>query len=99
MAKKIEIIELNKKENVRFGGTSFPFNPEFRISGKLQALPTHFSDEMPRQALGTQPFCLVETDFSGKSLNLRPQIFQNEIYYDSELDWGIYFYGGSLGEK
>lgn len=99
MAKKIEIIELNKKENVRFGGTSFPFNPNYKISGKLQALPTHFSDEMPRQALGTQPFCLVETDFSGKSLNLRPQIFQNEIYYDSELDWGIYFYGGSLGEK
>ncbi len=99
MIKKIQEIQLTKNENVRFGGTSFPFNPELKISGKLQALPTHFSDEIPRQAKGTQPFCLVETDFSGKSLNLRPQIFEKEIFYDSELDWGIYFYGGSFSKK
>lgn len=97
--KKIERVELVRKENARVGGTIFPFSPTLKVSGKLQALPTHFTDEMPRQAVGTQPFCLVETDFSGKSLNLRPQIYAEEIYCDTEKDWGIYFYGGSFSEK
>jgi CRISPR-associated protein Cas5t len=97
--KKIETIELVAKENVRVGGSIFPFSPSLKLTGKLQALPTHFTDEMPRQAVGTQPFCLVETDFSGRSLNLRPQVYAEEIYCDTEKDWGIYFYGGSFSEK
>jgi CRISPR-associated protein Cas5t len=97
--KQIKVIELAQKENVRVGGSIFPFSPNLKVSGKLQALPTHFTDQMPRQAVGTKPFCLVETDFSGKSLNLRPQIYDKKIHYDAEKDWGIYFYGGSFGEK
>jgi CRISPR-associated protein Cas5t len=99
MVEKIETIELARKENVRVGGSIFPFSPNLKVSGKLQALPTHFTDEIPRRAVGTQPFCLVETDFSGKSLNLRPQICAEEIYCDTEKDWGIYFYGGSFSEE
>lgn len=99
LVKKIETIELLRKENVRVGGSIFPFSPELKVSGKLQALPTHFTDEMPRKAVGTQPFCLVETDFSGKSLNLRPQIYAEEMYCDMEKDWGVYFHGGSFSKK
>jgi CRISPR-associated protein Cas5t len=99
MVRKIETIELLRKENVRVGGSIFPFSPELKVSGKLQALPTHFTAGMPRLAVGTQPFCLVETDFSGKSLNLRPQIYVEEIYCDTEKDWGVYFHGGSFSEK
>ena len=99
MVSKILILDLEEKQNVRVGGSIFPFSSDLKISGKLQALPTHFTEDIPRQARGTQPFCLIETDFSGKSLNLRPQIYQQPIHCDTEKDWGIYFYGGSFGKK
>jgi CRISPR-associated protein Cas5t len=96
MVTEIKEIELEEKSSVRIGGSIFPFKPELKIAGKLQALPTHFSDETPRRAVGTQPFYLVETDFSGRSLNLRPQIYNQTIHYDAEKDWGVYLYGGSF---
>ncbi|HXF90418.1 MAG TPA: type I-B CRISPR-associated protein Cas5b [Candidatus Nitrosotenuis sp.] len=99
MVKEIKEVELEKKANVRIGGSILPFDPALQIAGKLQALPTHFSDSIPRYAKGTQPFYLLETDFTGKTINYRPQIYEQEIDYDKEKDWGVYFHGGGISKK
>lgn len=93
MVEKIDSLALERKTNVRVGGTIFPFSPALKINGSLQALPMHFTEDMPRRAVGTRPFCLVETDFSERAINQMPQIYPNEIFYDVEKDWGIYFHG------
>jgi CRISPR-associated protein Cas5t len=90
---KSELFELEEKSNVRVGGSIFPFNSDISVTGVLQALPTHFTDEIPRRASGTRPFCLVETDFSGKVKNKRPQYYKKSIYYDKENDWGVFMHG------
>lgn len=99
MVAEIDSIALEQKTNVRVGGTIFPFSPDLKINGSLQALPTHFTDEMPRRAIGTRPFCLIDTDFTEYAINRRPQIYPHEIYYDAEKNWGIYFYGEGFSQK
>jgi CRISPR-associated protein Cas5t len=93
MVVKSESFELEERSNVRIGGSIFPFNADSRITGILQALPTHFTDEIPRRAVGTRPFCIVETDFSGKIKTKRALHYESSIYYDAENDWGVYMHG------
>lgn len=88
-----EVIELVERSNVRIGGSIFPFNAGLGVTGVLQSLPTHFADEIPRRAIGTRPFCLVETDFSGRNKNKRPQRYLQAIPYDAEMDWGVFLHG------
>jgi CRISPR-associated protein Cas5t len=88
-----ELVELAERSNVRVGGTIFPFNSGLGVTGVLQSLPTHFTDEIPRRAVGTRPFCLVETDFSGRSKNKKPQQYPQVIPYDAEMDWGVFLHG------
>jgi CRISPR-associated protein Cas5t len=90
---KSKLFELEERSNVRVGGSIFPFKADATVTGVLQSLPTHFTDEIPRRASGTRPFCLVETDFSGKAKNKRPQYYQQSIYYDKENDWGVFMHG------
>ncbi|MCI0487772.1 MAG: type I-B CRISPR-associated protein Cas5b [Blastocatellia bacterium] len=90
---KSEPFELEERSNVRIGGSIFPFSAESGVTGVLQSLPTHFTDEIPRRAIGTRPFCLVETDFSGKMKNKRPLLYGRTIHYDAENDWGVYMHG------
>jgi len=93
MVVKSEPFELEERTNVRIGGSIFPFSANNEVTGVLQALPTHFTDEIPRRAVGTQPFCLVETDFSGKTKNKRPLNYTHPLPYDAEHDWGVYMHG------
>lgn len=93
MVVKSELFELEERSKVRVGGSIFPFSAHNGVTGILQALPTHFTDEIPRRAVGTQPFCLVETDFSGKTKNKRPLYYAQSLPYDPEKDWGIYMHG------
>jgi len=93
MVVKSEPFELEERSNVRIGGSIFPFNADSRVTGILQALPTHFTDEIPRRAVGTRPFCIVETDFSGKVKTKRALHYERSIYYDAENDWGVYMHG------
>lgn len=93
MVVKSELYELEELENLRVGGSVFPFDIKKGLSGTIQALPTHFSDEIPRQAIGTQPFYILETDFSGKSINKRPQKYSGKIFHDAEFKWGVYIHG------
>jgi len=93
MVVKSEPFELEERSGVRIGGSIFPFNADSSVTGVLQALPTHFTSEIPRRAKGTRPFCLVETDFSGRATSKRPQRYERPIYYDAENDWGVYMPG------
>lgn len=93
MVVQSESFELEERSNVRIGGSIFPFSTDNGVTGILQALPTHFTDEIPRRAVGTRPFCIVETDFSGKTQMKRPLRYKQPIYYDAENDWGVYMHG------
>lgn len=77
----IEIVDLNEKENVRLGKTILPYGTEGAF-GIIQALPTHFSNTIPRKAMGTQPFIIMDDFFEYKS----------SCCYDSELDWGVWIH-------
>ncbi len=93
MVVKSETCELEERSGVRVGGSLFPFDVKHGLSGTIQALPTHFTDEIPRRAVGTRPFYIIETDFSGKSINKRPLVFNGSTLYDAEHDWGVYLHG------
>lgn len=93
MVIRSEFFELEERSNVRVGGSIFPFTIGNGITGILQALPTHFTNEIPRRAIGTRPFCLVETDFSGRTRNKAPLNYTQSLPYDAEQDWGVYLHG------
>ena len=93
MVVKSELFELEEQDELQVGGSVFPFDLKMGLAGTIQALPTHFSDEVPRRAVGTRPFYVIETDFSGKSINKRPQKFKGKIFHDAEYDWGVYLHG------
>lgn len=78
---EIKEVELEKKANTNLGKTILPFGLKGAY-GTIQALPTHFTDTIPRKAVGTKPFILMN------------QFFQcpEECYYDAEQDWGIWFH-------
>lgn len=93
MVVKSALFELEERDDSRVGGSVFPFDTKLGLSGTIQALPTHFNNEIPRRAVGTRPFYVIETDFSGKSINKRPQTFNGKIFYDAEYKWGVYLHG------
>lgn len=83
MVDDIKEIELEERNDVKFGGTICPF-PTDGIYGPIQALPTHFTDEIPRKAVGTKPFYLLE-DFLP---------YNKKILADPENQWGVWLYNG-----
>jgi CRISPR-associated protein Cas5t len=87
----VKQISLSEKMGVRFGGSIFPF-PTEGVSGIIQALPSFFSEDIPRKAIDTKPFCMVETDFSEKNRFKKPQTSKIKLFYDEEYDWGFYLY-------
>ncbi len=81
MIKSIEIVDLEKKSNVKLGKTILPFGTEGAY-GILQALPVNFSDDIPRKTIETKPFILMDTYFE----------YSDECLYDEELDKGIWLW-------
>lgn len=79
--REIKEINMDKKPNVKLGNTILPFGTEGAY-GVIQALPTHFSDEIPRKAIGTKPYILMNQFYD----------YPEECYYDDELDWGIWIH-------
>ena len=69
------------KRNTRLGKTILPYGIEGSF-GVIQALPTHFSEEIPRKAIGSKPFILMNQFFD----------YSDECYYDEELNWGIWIH-------
>ena len=78
---EIKEIEMEKKNNVKLGKTILPFGIEGAF-GIIQALPTHFSDSIPRKAIGTKPYLLMNQFFD----------YSGECYFDSELNWGVWIH-------
>lgn len=78
----IERIELKHVEETTYTGTLLPF-PNGQLTGTLHALPTHFTEEIPRRPQGIRPFiALTERNrYKGKSLE------------DDSRGWGVYMYG------
>lgn len=78
---EIKEIDLEMKNNVKLGKTILPFGTDGAF-GVIQALPTHFSDSIPRKAIGTKPYLLMNQFFN----------YSGDCYFDSELDWGVWIH-------
>jgi CRISPR-associated protein Cas5t len=83
MVEEIKEIFLPEQTDVRLGGTIVPF-PSDGVYGPLQALPTHFLNEIPRKARGTRAYYVIK-DFIKYSAGSLP--------YDEEKQWGIWWHG------
>lgn len=81
MINEIKIVDLEKEKNVKLGKTILPFETKGAF-GVIQSLPTHFTNTIPRKSLGTKPFILMDDFFE----------YEDECYYDSELDCGIWIH-------
>lgn len=82
MVNEAKEVELEEKRCVLLGGTLLPF-PMDGIFGPIQALPTHFTDEIPRKAVGTRPFYMVDSFIRYDRMPLS---------FDSEKGWGVWFH-------
>ena len=77
----IHEINLKKKSNIDLGKTILPFGVDGAY-GVIQSLPTHFSEDIPRKAIGTKPYILMDQFYK----------YSSECYYDEELNWGIWIH-------
>ena len=80
MVEEIKEVVLEQRSGVRLGCSLLPF-PMEGIYGAIQALPTHFTDEIPRKAVGTRPFYLVDRFI---------QYDKKAVWFDAEKDWGVW---------
>lgn len=78
---EIREVELKKKSSVNLGKTILPFGTDGAF-GMIQALPTHFSEDIPRKAIGTKPYILMDQFYN----------YSDECFYDEEYDWGIWIH-------
>ncbi|MDD2440019.1 MAG: type I-B CRISPR-associated protein Cas5b [Methanosarcinaceae archaeon] len=76
-----KVLELEEKKGKRLGKTILPFEAH-GAHGIVQALPTHFTDSIPRKAKGVKPFILMESFFT----------YQEKCAYDPEMDWAVWFH-------
>lgn len=79
--KEIKEVTLDKKADVNLGKTILPFGTDGAF-GIIQALPTHFSEDIPRKSIGTKPYILMNHFYN----------YSGECFYDDELDWGIWIH-------
>ena len=79
--KTIDEIELENKSETTYQNTILPF-PDPQLYGQVQALPTHFTAEMPRRQCGTRAFCLIT----------EPIKYSGDVLHDSKKDWGVYLH-------
>ena len=77
----IEKVELKATENVKLGNTILPFWVE-GSHGLVQALPTQFTDTIPRKAVGVKTYLMMNEFFT----------YKDKCPYDEEKDWGIWFH-------
>ena len=78
---EISIIDLEEKENPPLGKTILPFGLKDAF-GVIQALPTHFTDTIPRKVLGVKPYLLMNNFFE----------YKGKLPYDAEKGWAVWFH-------
>ena len=79
--KSIDEIELESQSETTYQNTILPF-PDLQLHGQVQALPTHFTAEIPRRPCGTRAYCLIT----------EPIKYQGEVLQDPEKKWGVYLH-------
>jgi CRISPR-associated protein Cas5t len=82
---EIELTEIQNANSIR--GQIVPMNGNF-LPGVIQALPVYFTDEIPRNNLGTIPFSVIGHDVS----SIRSEI---TCWHDASIEKGgidIYFH-------
>lgn len=78
---EIKSVELIEKENIQLGKTILPFGTKGAY-GVVQALPTHFTDTIPRKAIGVKPYLLMDVFYK----------YSEKCFYDEEKDWAVWFH-------
>ena len=79
--KSIDEIELENRSKTIYRDTLLPF-PDEQLHGQVQALPTHFTAEIPRRPCGTRAYCLITEKIK----------YRGDVLHDPEMDWGVYLY-------
>lgn len=72
-----------ESSSVSLGGTVLPY-PEAGYHGTVQALPSYFTDDRPREARGTRLFAILEKPVSWR---------YGQVWVDEEKAWGVYMHG------
>ncbi len=83
--KSIDEIELESRSETIYRDTILPF-PDSQLHGRMRALPTHFTAEIPRRPCGTRAYYLV-TEAKGIK-------YQGDVLHDPDPDknWGVYLH-------
>jgi CRISPR-associated protein Cas5t len=80
----IKNIDMEKRDNVRFGKTIAPFNLP-KISGVYMSLPVYFAyNKIPREVKEVREFIIIE--------KMIEKYNGSKLFYDEEEDWGIYIH-------
>lgn len=85
--KSIEQVELENKSETTYQNTLLPF-PDAQLYGQVQALPTHFTAEIPRRPCGTRAYCLITEKIA----------YHGDVWHDPKMDWGVYLHERIPGE-
>lgn len=102
---KIDKINLKSKRGINISGTVFPMK-KGKAYGQIQALPTHFTDTIPRENIDTQPFYVIKSkgrwkgkftdwlDFENWIWDSKPVFVDVEGYHDGEIGLDVWWFGG-----
>lgn len=85
--KSIEQIELESRTETTYQNTLLPFS-DAQLYGQVQALPTHFTAEIPRRPCGTRAYCLITEKIA----------YRGDVWHDPKMDWGVYLHERIPGE-
>ena len=79
--KSIDEVELQSKSKTTYHNTILPF-PDSQLHGQIQALPTHFTADIPRRQCGTRAFCLITEEIK----------YSGDVLHDADKNWGVYLH-------
>ena len=79
--KSIDEIQLKNVLETTYQDTLLPF-PDAQLFGQVQALPTHFTAEIPRRPCGTRAYCLITERIK----------YTGNVLHDPEKNWGVYLH-------
>ena len=85
--KSIDEIELERKSETTYKNTILPF-PDQQLHGQVQALPTHFTADIPRRPCGIRAYCLITEKIK----------YCGDVLHDLDMDWGVYLHQRIPGE-
>ncbi len=72
-------------------GTILPFR-KHPLPAAIQALPVCFSNDLPRRNIGTQPYCLLPSDYPPLKEEIRAEGFADEVLLNGKkLSWDVYW--------